>query len=386
MKIALVANTDWYLYNFRRVLAEVLSQDGNEVVMASPGGVYACLLQESGFKWLEWDVSRKTMSPLGEIRAIIDLTRMYKQQKPRLVHHSTMKPVLYGSIAARLAGVPGIVNSITGLGYIWLSGHVKARLLRPFIKWLFKFSLHRDNVRLIFENPMDQAFFISEGLARADQTVVIPGVGVDPERFAPSPELEGEPIILFPARILWDKGIGALVEASRILKKTREVRIVLAGKPDPGNPTSVREEVVQQWVREGLVEYWGWMDDMPNVYRQSQIVVLPSFYEGVPTALLEAAACERPIVATDVPGCRTIVKDGVNGYLVKVNDPENLAEALGRLLGDGDLRHKMGKAGREIILKEFTVQNINQRTISIYQNLMNENDREPVQSEAGGTG
>ena len=370
MKIALAANTDWYLFNFRQALAKDLQQTGNEVVMVSPPGKYAANLQQAGYSWLAWNVSRKAMSPAGEIKAILSLAKIYSAIKPDLVHHSTMKPVLYGSIAARLAGVPGIVNSITGLGYIWLSLNRKARIIRPFIKLLFKISLHGNRVRLIFENKMDQEYFVSEKLIQLEKTIVIPGVGVDTERFSPSPEPEDIPVIVFPARILWDKGIGVLIEAARILHKIYDVRIVLVGKPDPGNPTSVDEIMINQWEKEGLIEYWGWMEDMTRVYHQSHIVVLPSFYEGVPTSLLEAASCERPIVASDVPGCRSIVKDGVNGYLVPTNDHQALADALGKLIEDADLRKKMGAAGRKIILEEFTVQLINQRTKTIYNTLV----------------
>ena len=381
MKIILAANTDWYLFNFRMTLAEDLRRSGHEVVLVSPPGKYTELMQASGFQWVEWDVSRKAMSPLGEFRAVSRLLKIYLTIKPDITHHSTMKPVLYGSIAARRAKVSGIVNSITGLGYIWLSSSRKAKALRPLMKLMFKNSLRGHKVRLIFENSSDQDFFIRERLVHSEQTVVIPGVGVDSDRFSPSPEPVGKPVILFPSRILWDKGVGDLIEAARILHKTHDIRIVLAGKPDPGNPTSVDENTIHIWVKEGLVEYWGWMEDMAQVYHQSQIVTLPSLYEGVPTALLEAASCERPIVATDVPGCRAIIRDGVNGFLVPVHNPQALADALGKLLQDASLRHKMGKAGRKIILEEFAVQIVNQRTIAVYNEMVkpdNQNHNNPI--------
>ena len=178
MKIVLVANTDWYLFNFRLKLAKELLEAGHDVVMVSPPGDYVTSITDAGIEWQKWIVGRKTLSPLGEIKAIWTLSEVYKSIRPDIVHHSTMKPVLYGSIAARMNRIPGIVNSVTGLGYIWLSSSRKIRLLRPLIRLLFKVTLASDRIRLIFENEEDQAFFISERLAPKARTVVIPGVGV----------------------------------------------------------------------------------------------------------------------------------------------------------------------------------------------------------------
>jgi glycosyltransferase involved in cell wall biosynthesis len=372
MKAILVANTDWYLYNFRLSLVDQLQQVGYEVVMVSPPGKYSMMLRESGFQWVSWNVKRKSLSPVGEIRAILSLARIYTSLKADIVHHSTMKPVLYGSLAARLLGNIKVVNSVTGLGYVWMSSNRQIRLLRPLVKILFRVALSGENNRIIFENEQDQAFFIRENHVSPEKTHVIPGVGVNSDRFLPSPEPDGKPVILFPARILWDKGVGTLVEAARILKKSHDAQVVLVGESDPGNPTSVEENVIKQWEKEGVIEYWGWKDDMARVYQECHIVVLPSFYEGVPTALLEAASCGRPIVASDIPGCRTIVMDGINGFLVPVNDVQELANALIKLVSDRNLRMVMGAAGRNFILEKFTTQNINQHTIQVYDSLINE--------------
>jgi glycosyltransferase involved in cell wall biosynthesis len=370
MKALFVANTDWYLYNFRRSLARFLFSQGWEIVMVSPSGSYTASLEKLGYRWVNWEVGRQTLAPFQELSALNDLRRIYLQEKPDLVHHFTVKPVLYGSIAARLAHVPGIVDCVTGLGYIFLSADLKARLIRPLAKSLYWLTLRASNCRVIFENEGDRGYFLRNRLVQAVKSHLIAGVGVDVEYFTVSPEPADTPIVLFPARMLWDKGVGVLVEAARILHARQMVRIVLVGMPDPGNPTSVDEAMLRRWEQEKLVEYWGWQEDMKAVYQQSHIVTLPSMYEGVPTALLEAAACGKPLVATDIPGCRAVVKDGVNGYLVPVHDSQALADTLEKLIIDASLRQKMGIASRQLIVEQFTDTYVNEATWAVYRELI----------------
>ncbi len=190
------------------------------------------------------------------------------------------------------------------------------------------------------------------------------------EYFTVFPEPAELPVVLFPARMLWDKGVGVLVEAARLLHARQKVRIVLVGMPDPGNPTSIDEAMLRRWEQEKLVEYWGWQEDMKTAFQQSHIVTLPSLYEGVPTALLEAAACGKPLVATDIPGCRAIVKDGINGFLVPVHDHRALADALEKLIIDSSLRQKMGFASRQLVMEQFTDTSVNEATWAVYKELM----------------
>jgi glycosyltransferase involved in cell wall biosynthesis len=228
--------------------------------------------------------------------------------------------------------------------------------------------LRSNNTRVIFENDSDQIFFIQAGLVNKIQCNLIESVGVDPDRFFPTPEPEGPVVILLASRMLWDKGVGVLADAAHLMKqKGLEFKIVLVGNPDPGNPTSISDEQLHAWEKENLLEWWGWQTDMQHVYSQCHIAVLPSFHEGVPTGLLEAAACGIPIVASDIPGCRTVVIDGETGLLVPPGQSESLAAALENLIVEGDLRGRMGKAGRERILKRFTQQKINQQTIEVYR-------------------
>lgn len=369
-KVILVANTDWYLYNFRLSLARFLSAQGLDVVLVSPPGRYTEQLQSSGFRWLSWQVGRQTLAPWTEIGAFSALHRIYRQEKPQVVHHFTIKPVLYGSLMARLQHIPAVINSITGLGYIFLSQDNKARWLRLLVTGLYHTALKHPNNAAIFENETDRQVFINLGLIPVEHTHVIEGVGVDSERFTPIPEPQGIPLIVLPARMLWDKGVGTLVEAAKLLQPRLHVRIALVGDPDPGNPANIDESTLRDWTEQGLVEWWGWQMDMPGVYAQSNLVTLPSLGEGVPTALLEAASCGRAIVTTDVPGCREVVKHGSNGLLVPPKDPASLAEALYKLLMDPHLRGSMGAAGRQMILDKFTSARVNQATFEIYSHLL----------------
>lgn len=369
-KIILVGNTDWYLYNFRLSLARFLKERGNEVLMVSPPGDFVEKLEAAGFRWLPWHVGRSTINPIYEFKSLLDLIDLYRTEKPRLVHHFTVKPVLYGSLASKLAGIDAIVNSITGLGYLFLQSGWKARLLRRFAKGLYWLVLHRPGTIAIFENANDRQFFLDERLTTAAQSRVIEGVGVDTHVYCPTSEPAGIPLVILPARMLWDKGVGVLVEAARLLKGRCALRIALVGNLDPGNPTAIDEKTIRQWIDEGLLEWWGFQDRMEKVYQACNIVTLPSMGEGLSTSLIEAAACARPIVTTDVQGCRDVVIDGINGFLVPPNDPKALADALERLANDADLRTRMGAAGRQIVLDRFTSDRVNEAILDVYQNLL----------------
>ncbi len=370
-KVILVANTEWYLYNFRLSLARYLRERGFEVILASPPGRFALRLEEAGFRWIAWEVGRQTLAPWKELGAILDLVRIYHREAPDLVHHHTIKPVLYGALASRIAGLRGSVNSITGRGYVFLGERFQVRLLRFLVKGLYRLAFQPANTVAIFENITDQTFFIDNDLISPERTYLIESVGVDPDRFYPEPEPEGTPVILQASRMLWDKGIGELVEAARLLKKRVEVRVALAGTPDPGNPASIPESTLQSWHDEGIVEWWGFQADMQKTYRQCHIVVLPSKYaEGVPTVLLEAAACGRPVVTTEMPGCKDFVTHGYNGFIVPVDNPPALAGALERLVEDPELRTQMGNHGRSLVLERFTTEKVNTATLDVYNQLL----------------
>jgi glycosyltransferase involved in cell wall biosynthesis len=369
-KILLNANTDWYLYNFRLSLIKQLTADGVEVVVVSPQGRYVERLRAEGLHHVTWEVGRQTLSPWKEFPALLALLNIYRRERPDLVHHFTIKPVIYGSIAGRLARVPAMVNSITGRGYVFLGEDRLARFLRPIVLGLYRLSFSHPNQAVTFENQADLSYFINARLIKNNQALLVDGAGVDVDHFIPLPEPGGTPVVVLAARLLWDKGVGDLVDAARILKNRVPVRVALVGEPDPGNPSTISEDIIHSWVEEGVVEWWGWQEDMCSVYERCHIVVLPSYYEGVPRALLEAAACARPIVATDIPGCRDLVHEGVNGFLVPTHNPEALASALEKLIRDRSLRQRMGAAGRELTVNQFSHKQVNEAFIGVYHRLL----------------
>ena len=363
-KIILFANTDWYLYNFRLSLAKELRAHGHEVILLSAPGPFEPLLQESGFRWVSFPLSRQGINPFYELRTLWRLTQLYHQLDPDIVHHFTIKPVLYGSTAAHILRIPGIINSITGLGHLFIDPEPITRLLRRLASWLYRINLRGTEV--IFENPEDRKIFIEWGFIKPRQGHLILGTGVDVERFRPTAKENNPPIVLFSSRILVTKGVLEYVEAIRILKaKGINARFALAGKPDPGNPASIPDEQIEAWKQSNLVEWWGWQSDMPAALAQTDIFCLPSYREGVPNALLEATACGLPIVTTDTPGCRDVVTNGVNGLLVPVKNAQAIADALESLILDPESRRRMGSAGREIAVN-FSNIKINRETLAVY--------------------
>lgn len=369
-KILLFANTDWYLYNFRLSLAKELRAHGHEVILVSAPGPFEPLLQESGFRWVSFPLSRQGINPFYELRTLWRLTRLYRELGPDIVHHFTIKPVLYGSTAAHILRIPGIINSITGLGHLFIDPEPVTRLLRRLASWLYRINLRGTEV--IFENPEDRKIFIEWKFIKPEQGHLILGTGVDVERFRPTARENDPPIVLFSSRILITKGILEYVEAIRILKKKGiHARFALAGATDTGNPASIPAEQIEAWKQAGLVEWWGWQSDMPAALARTDIFCLPSYREGVPNALLEATACGLPIVTTDTPGCRDVVTNGVNGILVPVKDAQAVADALEILINDPDLRRRMGSAGRELAIN-FSNIKINRETLAVYSLLTQE--------------
>jgi glycosyltransferase involved in cell wall biosynthesis len=358
----LFANTDWFLYNFRLASAAALKLKGNEVILVSPPGPYADRLQEQGFRWVEFELDRKGTNLLTEIWTVLRLAKLYRQEKPDVVHHFTVKCVLYGTIAALLTGVSSIVNSLTGLGYIFTQKRI---ILRRLISFLYRLLLRR--TWTIFENPDDEKFFLAKGWINASHSAVIRGAGVDVDEFQPTPEPEGTPLVILPARMLWDKGVGEFVKAARTLKEQNiSARFVLVGDIDSGNPTGISLEELTEWRKKGFVEWWGWQENMLKVYAHANVICLPSYREGLPKTLLEAAACGRAIVTTDVPGCREVVMAGVNGLLVPPADSTALANAIQTLIEDPSLRGKMGQSGRKLVVEKFSSQLIAEQTLAFY--------------------
>lgn len=368
VKIILFANTDWYLYNFRLSLARALQARGAEVVLLSPPGEYTPRLTAAGFRWLSFPLSRRGVNPFYELLTIWRLARLYRAERPQIIHHFTVKCVLYGSLAARLAGIRQVINAVTGLGYVFIGQSRGICLLRLLVKGLYRFALQ--GTRVIFQNPDDRSLFLELGLAAEQQSALIEGSGVDTDHFRPLDEPQGEPLVVLPARLLWDKGVAEFVAAAKSLRQNGlAARFALVGDTYRDNPAAVPPEQLRAWQQEGWVEWWGWQEDMREAYRQAAIVCLPSYREGIPRALVEAGACGRAVVASDVPGCRAVVLPGENGLLAAVRDPAALAGALHRLLKEPELRRRMGKRGREIVEARFSASQVIAQTLQIYDQM-----------------
>lgn len=381
VKVLLVAHWDWVLYNFRLPLAKALREHGYDVVFVCPFGEYVNKLMEAGFRCIHWSIIRRSVNPLEEIKALFHLAYIYRQERPNLVHHFTVKPNLLGSLAARLVtGLKGknqlrVINTFTGLGFLF-SDHLMARLLRVTTLPLFRFGQNGHKVWIVCQNFEDREKLIQLGLATPSRTFVIVSSGVETRRFSPnSPNASHSsrtPIVLMAARLLWDKGVKEFVEAAQLLKERGvKAEFWLAGKPDDGNPMAVPEEFLQRWSEQGIIRWLGHCDNMPELLRQVDVAVLPtSYHEGVPRFLLEAAATGLPLVATDIEGCRMVVRNGVNGYLVPIRNAHALADAIERLVRNPQLRLQMGKASREIIVKEFDERKILNQWLRLYERVL----------------
>jgi len=369
-RIILFANTDWYLYNFRLALIKELRARGNEIILLSPPGDFQEKLKAQGFEWIPFPLSRQGINPLKEIQALMSLRRIYRQVKPDVVHHFTIKPVLYGSFVARRLKIPGVINSITGLGHVFIDAGFITRMVRFFIARMYRISLR--GTQVIFENPTDRDIFMQNKFAHPNQTHLILGTGVDVEKFQPIEKTNDIPLVLFSSRLLATKGLFEFMSAIRMLKtRGLKARFAIAGTPDSGNPASISQGQLDSWRDESLAELWGWQDDMPAALAQADIFCLPSYREGVPNALLEACASGLPIVTTDVPGCRDVVQHGVNGLLVPPRDAKALAEALEALIVNPTLRSTMGNAGRQIALETFSHAHIISQNMAVYHRVIN---------------
>ncbi|MFA7430530.1 MAG: glycosyltransferase family 4 protein [Rhodospirillaceae bacterium] len=367
-----VVTEDWAFWSHRLPMARAARDAGFAVAVACRAGLHRERIEAEGFRVLPLrHLRRESLNPWTEARAVAELTALYRRERPALVHHVAMKPVLYGALAARLAGVPAVVNALAGMGFVFTATSVKARVLRPAILAAFRLLLNRPGSRVLVQNADDRALFVERGLVLADRVALIPGSGVDTNAFVPAPEPSGPPVALCVARLLWDKGIGELVEAAHLLRaRGVALRIRVAGDPDPANPRTIPEETVRAWSAEGLVEFLGRRDDIAALTAASHIAVLPSYREGMPKALLEAAACGRPLVTTDVPGCRALVEDGINGLLVPERDALALADALERLALDAALRQRLGQQARRQAEEIYSERAVGRAVADLYRSLV----------------
>ena len=366
-KLLFVVTEDWYFVSHRLSLAMAAQRAGFEVVVATREGEHGGHIRAAGIRLIPCQLSRRRGNPLQEIAMLV---RLYRRERPEIVHHVALKPVLYGALAAKVAGVPYVVNAVAGLGWLFTSNSFAARAFRPVFCWLLVWLLGASSSRTIVQNPDDFGLMTQKGVSE-DRLRLIRGAGVDTSVFAPAPQLPPEPVtVVFAARMLLDKGVREFVEAAHVLTDAGvKARFVLVGDPDPGNPAAVPVTSLRAWHGHHGIEWWGRREDMPAVFRLAHIACLPSYREGLPKVLLEAAACGLPIVTTDAPGCRDVVRDGDNGFLVPIRNAQALAVALGRLIEDAAFRATMGRRAREIVLAEFSEGRIIEETLAVYLEL-----------------
>jgi glycosyltransferase involved in cell wall biosynthesis len=372
-KLMFLVAEDWYFCSHRLPLAIAAREAGYEVIVVTRVNQHAHAIRAARLTLVPLHRMRRSgMRPLQELASLWELWCIYRREKPELVHHVGLKPVVYGSLVARLVGVRGAVNALAGLGFVFSSERIFARMLRTIIKQLFSLLLRSQDSRVIVQNEGDFDVLVkSVGIASSDVRL-IRGAGVDLRLYSEQPPTVQPPLVVLIGRMLWDKGVGDFVEAAtRIRSAGIQARFALVGIPDPENPTSVSERELRAWHEKGSVEWWGYRADIPAVLAMASIACLPTFYgEGVPKALIEAMASSRAIVTTDIPGCRELVGEGSNGILVAPRDVPALSAALEVLILNPERCRIMGLAGRKMAEQSLSLTKVLKETLALYAELV----------------
>jgi glycosyltransferase involved in cell wall biosynthesis len=371
--LAFVVNNADFLVSHRLVLVKGALEAGYRVTAIAPESEAFETLRALGCQTEHWRLRRTGQKPHEEALALAHLVAVYRRLQPDLTHHVTVKAMLYGSLAARVNRIPAVVNAVSGLGFVFLSTGLRARARRGALRFGYELALNSPRSAVILQNDDDERALRELGALKGSTRVVkIRGSGVDLSRFTPSAEpAQGLPLVVVPARMLIDKGLREFVEAAKQLKaKGVQARFALVGGEDVGNPQSVPRAELDDWVRSGAIEWWGHRADMPEVLRQATVVCLPSYREGMPKALMEAAAIGRAIVTTDVPGCRDAVANGQIGRLVPVKNALALATAVGELLEDHLARHRLAEAAGRFALENFSDTSVLQKHLQLYDSLL----------------
>lgn len=350
--------------------AKAAQEAGYEVAVLTHVDHHGAAIEEAGLRLIPLSIDRRSLNPLLALKTLHQLLRVLRKEKPDLLHQVALKPILLGGLAARIIGIKRVVNAVVGGGYAFTSQVSLMRALRPFIKLALRMLLNPPGSKVVFENQDDLSAFVLAGHVRAQDAILIKGAGVDANLFQPRPVRDSPPLVLVTARLLWDKGIGEFVAAARLLRRQGiSARFALVGDVDPGNRACIDTSIIDAWKAEGVVELWGFRQDMPKVLAEADIACLPSYREGLPKALLEAMAAGLPCVATDVPGCREAVRHAHNGLLVPPRNHEALAEALRQLIENPDLRQEMGQRGIAMVITEFSSPIICGQTLEVYESL-----------------
>ncbi|MDC5850445.1 glycosyltransferase family 4 protein [Vibrio europaeus] len=363
---------DWYFISHRLPIAIAAKQQGYNVVVVCRETSGRKTIEDAGLTFLPLTrMVRSSINPFSELTALLEIISIYREVKPDIAHQVALKPVIYGGIAGALSTRPSIVNALGGLGFVFSSQKTLARMLKPVLSTLFKFALRGKSKKLILQNDFDRSVMLDNGILKDSNIVMIKGAGANLNEYSVKPLPEGSPIVLLAARLLADKGVKEFVDAGRVLsKRGKDCRFVLAGQPDLENPTSIKQEEIDSWVQEGVIEYWGHQNDMPKALAASSIFVLPSLYgEGLPKVLIEAAACGRAIVTTDHPGCRDAIVNDETGILIEGRNVDSLVRAVEHLIDNKQLCESMGLKGRKYAEENFAIEQVIEVHLSLYQQL-----------------
>lgn len=371
MNILYIVNEPWFFLSHRLPIALAAKKEGYIVHVATKAGATVSEITALGFIYHEIPLSRSGSGVLGELGSLFAIWKLLIKVKPDVVHLVTIKPVLYGGIAARFTSVKKVVAAVSGLGTLFLAQGTKAELKRKLGGWLYRFALRSKKTTVILQNPDDKQLLIDLKAVKLEQTVLIRGSGVDLSAYQFFPEsLASKPIVTFAARLLFDKGLAEYVEAIKLLNsKGLEANYQILGDIDQGNPTSATQQNIELWRTIPNLSVLGYQKDMAAVFMGSNLVVLPSYREGLPKVLIEAAACGRAVITTDVPGCRDAIEANKTGLLVPVKNAQALANAIEKLVTDSDLRVSMGIAGRQLAEDEFSIEQVIEQHLAIYQQI-----------------
>lgn len=370
-KLLFLVNVDWFFLSHRLPIAIEAARRGYEVHIATEITGNIEVLRDYGFIVHPVKIGRSSTGIIGELRTFWHILQIFRTVRPDLVHLVTIKPVLYGGIAARLVKVPAVVSAISGLGFLFVErATLKTKLLRSLVLFLYRLAMGHPNQRVIFQNPNDRESLVTAGGVREEKTRLIRGSGVNLDDYPVQPEPDDTPVVVMASRLLKDKGVLEFVEAARLLRlKGVDAQFQLIGEPDPENPESVTPEILSAWNSEGIVACLGFQSDIAKFFSHAHIVVLPSYREGLPKVLIEAAAAGRAVVTTDMPGCRDAIEPDITGLLVPARDAAALADAIARLLKDDVLRRKMGQSGRHLAKREFGIEKVVATHMQIYREL-----------------
>ena len=371
MKLLYVVNEARFFLSHRLALGLAAVGRGDEVWVVTGPNTGEAELAQHGFKHVSVPLTRSGFTLFQEVAAYRALKQIYRRENPDLVHHVTIKPVIYGSLAARAAKIPAVVNAVPGLGFVFSRRGLRAGVLRTLVTTLYRFAFANIHMRVIFQNSEDQREFVSQGIVQRERTILIRGSGVDLAAYRPGLEPDGPPVFVLVARMLSDKGVVEFARAAELVKRQHpDWRFLLAGDLDPGNPAALTQTQLDILQQDHGVEWVGFQSDMPKLMAQAHVVCLPTYREGLPKTLLEASAAARAIIATDIAGCREVITPGVNGLLVPPRTVEPLAQAMLQLGGDPELRQRLARSARDKAEAVVAVEDVVDHTFRVYDELL----------------